>query len=247
MSGWQQRQFRSASYGFLVSICLVIGVGAWLSPAQAQINQATVTEVLDGNQVFIQGRQARINSVAGTGQQISTGDSRAGLRFDNGAAGRLRPNTSLIIGQCIQIQQGGIIASGPTNACAGSVRAVTRGTTFLMEVKEEGNISCTVLEGKVAMRAIGNPDATENPPQNLLEQQELILEQGNTISISKDGEIGKPKAITTEEIVTILNGPLFSEFVQQLPGGGNLLRALQELFPGVALPNLRIPPVRGLF
>ena len=52
----QSRQFRQIIYGFLISLCLVLGVGAWLNPAQAQINQATVTEVLDGNQVFIQGR-----------------------------------------------------------------------------------------------------------------------------------------------------------------------------------------------
>jgi len=235
MHRWQKQRLRLLLSGFLLSFCLII-LGAWLHPAQAQINQATVTEVLDGNQVFIQGRQARVNSTAGSGQQVSTGSSRAGLRFNNGAAGRLRPNTSLVIGQCIQIQQGGIVASGPTNACAGSVRAATRGTTFLMEVDEDGTYGCKVLEGSVAMTSI-DPQY----PDQSTHQPEFILEEGKKVSISKEGEIGQPEAITLEDIQSILTGSFFSGFTDQLPGGGNLQRALQELFPGIPLPNLGLP------
>ncbi len=236
MHRWQKQRFRRVLFGFLLSFCLFMTLGAWLHPAQAQINQATVTEVLDGNQVFIQGRPARVNSTAGMGQQVSTGSSRAGLRFNNGAAGRLRPNTSLVIGQCIQIQQGGIIASGPTNACAGSVRAATRGTTFLMEVQEDGTYGCKVLEGSVAM----TPIDPQNPDQ-FSHESEFILEEGKKISISKEGEIGQPEAITIEDIQSILSGSFFSGFTEQLPGGGNLQRALQQLFPGIPLPNLGLP------
>lgn len=257
MRRWQSKQFRQIVYGFLISLCLVLGVGAWLNPAQAQINQAIVTEVLDGDQVFIQGRQARANSVAGAGQQVSTGSSRAGLRFNNGAEGRLRPNTSLVIGQCVQIQQGGIIASGPTNACAGSVRAATRGTTFIMELEEDGSYGCKVLEGSVAMTSIDdansppNPTSTPNSTPSLTpslirsdtEPKELILEQGKKVSISKEGKIGKPESITAEEILAILNGALFSGYTRQLPGSGNLQRAIQQLFPGIPLPNLGLPSI----
>ena len=261
MYRWQSKQFRQIIYGFLISLCLVLGIGAWLNPAQAQINQATVTEVLDGNQVFIQGRQVSVNSVAGAGQQVSTGASRAGLRFNNGAEGRLRPNTSLVIGQCVQIQQGGIVASGPTNACAGSVRAATRGTTFIMEVEEDGSYGCKVLEGSVAMTSIDNANSTPNPestpnPKSIpyptatpsptpseSSQREFILEQGKKVSISKEGKIGEPEAITVEEILAILNGSLFSGYTRQLPGAGNLQRAIQQLFPGVPLPNLGLPSV----
>ncbi len=268
MRRWQSKQFRQIVYGFLISLCLVLGVGAWLNPAQAQINQATVTEILDGDQVFIQGRQARVNSVAGAGQQVSTGSSRAGLRFNNGAEGRLRPNTSLVIGQCVQIQQGGIIASGPTNACAGSVRAATRGTTFIMELEEDGSYGCKVLEGSVAMTSIDDANSTPSPTstpsqtstpnprpspsssptlrliRSDAEPEELILEQGKKVSISKEGKIGKPESITAEEILAILNGSLFSGYTRQLPGGGNLQRAIQQLFPGIPLPNLGLPSIR---
>jgi hypothetical protein len=255
MHRWQSKQFRQIIYGFLISLCLVLGVGAWLNPAQAQISQATVTEVLDGDQVFIQGSKVRVNSVAGAGQQVSTGASRAGLRFNNGAEGRLRPNTSLIIGQCVQIQQGGIVASGPTNACAGSVRAATRGTTFIMELEEDGTYGCKVLEGSVAMTSIEDPSSTPdpestpnltstpNPTPSASPQEEIILEQGKKVSISKEGRIGKPESITAEEILAILNGSLFSGYTRQLPGGGNLQRAVQQLFPGIPLPNLGLPSI----
>ena len=71
----------------------------------------------------------------------------------------------------------------------------------------------------------------------------MILEEGKKVSISKEGEIGKVESITAEEILAILNGSLFSGFSQQLPGGGNLQRAIQQLFPGVPLPNLGLPSI----
>lgn len=228
MHGWKQKQIRQVVYIFLVSIYLVLAVGVWLHPAQLHINQATVTEILDGNQVFIQGRRVQIDSIARSGEQIITGASRVGLRFNNGAAGRLRPNTSLVIGQCVQIQKGGIIASGPINGCASSVRATTRGTTFIMGW-EAGKYGCKVLEGSIAMTPI---DKT-NPSQ----YQELIVEQGKKVSITKKGEISQPEAITKEEILAILNGSFFSGFTQQLPGSRDLQRVLQELFPGIPLPT----------
>lgn len=245
MYRWQQKQFRQVVYGFILSFCLFIGIGAWLSPAQAQISQATVTEVLDGNQVFIQGRQASVNSVAGAGQQVSTGSSRAGLQFNNGAAGRLRPNTSLVIGQCIQIQQGGIVASGPTNACAGSVRAATRGTTFVMEAEGDGSYGCKVLEGSVVVTPISEADPKRATKTDDLAQPstELILKQGEKVTISGDGQIGQIQSIGVEEILEILNGSFFAGYTQKLPGGGNLQRALQEQFPGIPLPNLGLPSI----
>jgi hypothetical protein len=236
MYKWQQGHFRQIIYGFLIGLCLVM-MGVVLSPAQAQISQATVTEILDGNQVFIQGRQANINNIAGAGQQVSTRISRAGLRFNNGAAGRLRSNTSLIIGQCIQIQQGGIVASGPANACIGSVRVATRGTTFVAELDAENNYNLQVLEGSIAV------SPTNNPAQN---PADLMIRQGEKISITNNGQIGTVAMITVDDILTIINN-YFTGFVQQLPGSINLQKALEELFPGVPLPNLRPNPVRGLF
>jgi hypothetical protein len=242
---WQQFQkfrqfwqFRRIIY-FLVSFSAVIILGMGLSPAQAQINQATVTEVLDGNQVFIQGRQARINSTAGAGQQVSTGSSRAGLRFNNGAAGRLRSNTSLVIGQCIQVQQGGIIASGPTNACLGSIRVATRGTTFLTELGTDDVYAMKVLEGSVGLVPIENLSSPV---------PEIFVNQGQKVSITKDGRISNPELITAVEAQEIVNSDYFNGFAQPLPGISNLRRSLQEQYPNISLPpSLRSTPVRGLW
>lgn len=234
----QFRLLRRIIY-FLVSFSIVVILSMGLSPAQAQISQATVTEVLDGNQVFIQGRQARISSTAGAGQQVSTGSSRAGLRFNNGAAGRLRSNTSLVIGQCIQVQQGGIIASGPTNACIGSIRVATRGTTFFTELGTDDIYAMKVLEGSVGLVPIEN---TSSPVP------EIFVRQGQKVSVTKDGHIGTPELITAVEAQEIVNGDYFTGFVQPLPGVSNLQRSLQEEFPGIVLPpSLRPTPVRGLW
>ncbi len=218
---------RSQQYLFLFVISAVISlVVAIAQPATAQITQATVTEILDGNQVFIQGQQAAVNQVASQGQQVRTGSSRAGLRFSNGAAGRMRPNTSLVIGQCIQLQQGAIIANGPTNACAGSVRAATRGTTFIMEVEGE-KYKCLVLEGSLAMTATNS-------------DKEVIIEEGKQVEVEKS-QIGEVRSISPEEILEILNGSLFQGFTRELPGIGNLRQSLQRLYPNIQLPNLGIP------
>jgi hypothetical protein len=205
-------------------ISLVVAIA---QPATAQITQATVTEILDGNQVFVQGQQATVNQVAGQGQQVRTGSSRAGLRFSNGAAGRMRPNTSLVIGQCIQLQEGAIIANGPTNACAGSVRAATRGTTFIMEVEGEEKYKCQVLEGSLAMTTASS-------------DKEVIVEEGKQVEVEKN-QIGEVRSISPEEILAILNGSLFRGFTRELPGIGNLRQSLQRLYPNIQLPNLGIP------
>ncbi len=246
MYKWPQGKFRQIIYGFLIGIFLVMA-GVGIHPAQAQISQATVTEILDGNEVFIQGRQARVNNVAGAGQQVSTRVSRAGLRFNNGAAGRLRSNTSLIVGQCIQVQQGGIMASGPANACIGSVRVATRGTTFVAELGTDNSYDLKVLEGSIVVTPptlsnLDNPttmDGASKPP-------DLIIRQGEKISIAENGQVSPLARITADELLTILNNYFFG-FTQQLPGSSNLQTALEELFPGVPLPNLRPAPVRGLF
>lgn len=50
---------------------------------------ATVQEILDGNQLYIDQKQARVNARASAPQVVSTRDSRGQLTFSGGAAGRL--------------------------------------------------------------------------------------------------------------------------------------------------------------
>ncbi len=237
MYRWQHKQFRQIVYVFIVSFCLFVFLGVWLNPVQADdITQATVTEILDGNEVFIDNNMVPVNEVAKSGQQVRTGNSRAGLEFNNGAAGRLGPNTSLVIGECITIDRGSILASGPTNACTGSVRAATQGTTFVMELDKNKTYGCKVLEGSVEITNIPKDNKVKSDSSSE-SPTKLILEQGKKVSISEDGQIGKPQSITLEEIKTILEGSFFSGYSRKLPGADKLQQSLQKLFPGISLPN----------
>lgn len=58
------------------------------SPAPAA-ESATIEEILDGNQLFINQRQARVKARAAAPEVISTRDSRGQLAFSGGAAGRI--------------------------------------------------------------------------------------------------------------------------------------------------------------
>jgi hypothetical protein len=82
----QHRQKRLAF--FFAGLCIFALAAPQLAPASAQSTQATVQEILDGNQVFIQNRQASLNDVAKQQQQVRTGNSRTALLFNSPYADR---------------------------------------------------------------------------------------------------------------------------------------------------------------
>lgn len=128
--------------------------------AQGQsISAATVTEVLDSNQVYIQNRAAQVNSVAQQRQQVRTRDARASLRFNTGAVARLAHNSSLVIGQCAQINRGTLLVNGNLNGCSTSTVAGVRGTIYTIEVTETGETIIQVFEGEVVVAR--NPEPIE--------------------------------------------------------------------------------------
>ncbi|MFN7858341.1 MAG: hypothetical protein ACK5P2_01210, partial [Pseudanabaena sp.] len=94
---------------FLIGICIFALAAPQLAPVSAQSTQATVQEILDGNQVFIQNQQAYVNDVARANQQVRTGNSRTALLFNTGAVARLSANSVLSIGQCAQLSRGTIL------------------------------------------------------------------------------------------------------------------------------------------
>ncbi|MFQ4138246.1 hypothetical protein PGN35_018200 [Nodosilinea sp. PGN35] len=127
--------------------------------AQAQsISAATVTEILDSNQVYIQNRTAQVNSVAQQRQQIRTGTARTSLRFNTGAVARLSHNSSLVVGQCAQINRGTLLVNGTLNGCSTSTVAGVRGTIYTIEVTESGETIIQVFEGEVVVGRNANPE-----------------------------------------------------------------------------------------
>lgn len=127
--------------------------------AQGQsISAATVTEILDSNQVYIQNRAAQVNSVAQQRQQVRTRDARASLRFNTGAVARLAHNSSLVIGQCAQLNRGTLLVNGNLNGCSTSTVAGVRGTIYTIEVTETGETIIQVFEGEVVVERHTNPE-----------------------------------------------------------------------------------------
>jgi len=192
---------------FLVGLCLVLALGLYRLPSVAQqVTQATLIEVLDSDQVFIQNSKARKGSVARSGQQVRTGQARAGLRFNNNAVLRLGKNSSLIVGsQCVRLQGGRVVVAG-ARGCVGSVVAVTRGTIYALEKDEAGQGQIKVLEGEVE---VSNLDNAEVEP--------VVLSQGQKVGVSLRGVLSAIAQITQAELEEILSGELFEGFQVPLP------------------------------
>ncbi|WOB43156.1 hypothetical protein HNI00_08290 [Thermoleptolyngbya oregonensis NK1-22] len=165
--GLRRRFVSSLLIGFWV--VLVIGTVAQVSEAQTSVTRGTITEVLDGNQVFIQNRQARVNDVANRGQQVRTGRARAQVNFNTGAVARLSNNSVLTVGQCAQLQRGVLLVNGAVNGCTSSVTAGVRGTTYILEVDDDGREEIKVLEGEVV---VTKNEAGFIEPSSLMERLE---------------------------------------------------------------------------
>jgi hypothetical protein len=140
---------------FFASLCIFALAFPQLAPVSAQATQATVKEILDGNQVFIQNgqstRRAAVNDVAGQPQIVRTGNSRTALLFNTGAVARLSANSLLKIGQCANLRRGTILINGAMNACSAGITTGVRGTTYLLEIDDSGLQKVTVLEGEVVV------------------------------------------------------------------------------------------------
>lgn len=136
---------------FVCALCVVLAARSPIMAQTPAINQAKITQVLDGSQVFIQNRQAKVNDAASKGQRVRTGAARAQLTFNTGAIGRLAHNSILTVGQCARLRQGTLLVNGAMNGCTSSVVAGVRGTTYVLEATEAGETAVKVLEGEVTV------------------------------------------------------------------------------------------------
>lgn len=212
---------------FICGLCLVLAFGWQHTPAMAQITQARIAEILDGNQVYIQNQPARVNSVAGVGKTVSTKQSRANLLFNNNAGVRLGQNSALTVGsQCVQLRGGRTIVSG-TRGCVGSVTAVTRGTVYVMEMDEKGQAQIKLLEGEIELTNEQNPNI-----------EPVLLSPGEKIDIAANGILGTILELSQAEVEDILNGNLFEGFQEELPGMDKLREVLKQKFPNISLPGI---------
>ncbi len=219
----------------LLAAIVTIGVHSFPATAQSQpITQATITEILQGNQVYIQNRLARVRDLARSGEQVRTGQARASLRFNTGAIGRLGNNAVLTIGrQCFQLQQGQILVNGAANGCTRSSIAGVRGTMYVLEVDDRQQEFFTVLEGQVSLT---QRTPSLFPPGQPSVSTPVVLNPGQRVSISDRGVVGTVQTLTRSEFDQVLGSRLFQDFQDPLPGVDKLRQSYQQLYPGVPFP-----------
>jgi len=192
-------------YLSLISLGVMVAI-----PAHAQqITQATIVEILDGDQVYIQDRKVREQAVAKLGEQVRTQQARAGLRFNIGAGIRLGRNSSVVVGGgCIRLNRGTVLVAGATagnRGCLRSVVAATRGTVYIMELEDSGQGRITVLEGAIE---VSNPERPEI--------QQMALAAGQAVDTAISGDVS-PAFQVPQDQLNKLAAPLLEGFQQSLP------------------------------
>lgn len=130
----------------VLGACLL---GSSVTPSRAAtFEQATIRRVVEGNQVFIDGRNAKVNDVARSGQQLRTGNARAELLFDRRATAFMGKSSVITLGNtCFRLSNGSVLVSGPQKACLGSKVLGVRGTTYALSRSSDGSYDLFVLEG----------------------------------------------------------------------------------------------------
>lgn len=203
--------------------------GADRAPARAA-ETATVQEILDGNQLYIDQQQAKVNARASAPQLMITKDSRGQLLFSGGAAGRLNRFSLLKLGSsCFLMEKGQILASGKQNGCTRSARMSVRGTNYLVDVQDDGTSELSVLEGSVEVETPKEGEPTGQPATTVEASQKLkTLPVGVILTLLK---------LSSGDYTRILGGPLFSGYSSEPPGFGALESYIRSQVPGVSLPS----------
>ena len=214
------------------SSCLTISlVGA--TPVIANAQKATIEEILDGDELFIDHQKASVEETAKSPQVISTGLSRGQIGFSGGAVGRINRQSLVKLGSsCFLLNKGQILISGRQDGCTASSRLSVRGTNYVLKVSDDGSTDLAVLEGSV--------EVTDNSG----EQEAVIVEAGQRLQLSPAGVVIGLLQLAAGDYQRILDGPLFSGYTAALPGLGDLRRYLNLNVPGLRIPNVPGSPIR---
>ena len=214
---------------------LVLLLAAGASAPAWSAESATVQEILDGKELYIDQKQAAVKERASAPQTLSTKNSRGQLAFSGGAAGRINRFSLLRLGSsCFLMEKGQILVSGKQNGCTRSARLSVRGTNYLIEVQHDGTAELSVLEGAVEVEPLKDGEPTGQPP--------TTVEAGQKVKLSAEGVILTLLQLTAGDYSGILGGPLFSGFSSPLPGFAALESYIRSSVPGVSLPGVPSVP-----
>ena len=231
MSPIQRNSLRfKVVWRIILQVAFSVAIVLYPLEALSQIERAIVREILNGEGVFIDDIPAKIDDVATFQQEVSTEESLVGLEFNNGAAGRLASYSSAIVGQCIEVRRGLLLASGPANGCTTTFEVGVQGTFYLLEVDDRGESQIKVLNGVVNILSLSS-DADGAP-------QPITLREGERIAIDPAGVLGQIFPLSREEVEELLQDSLFRDFETELPGMKELQVSLERLYPGIPLPPL---------
>jgi hypothetical protein len=218
----------------LGSVAGLGGATVQAQPVPTPASSAVVQEILDGNELYIDQRQARVRQRAAAPEAISTRNSRGQLLFQSGAVGRINRLSRLQLGaSCFQLDRGQILVSGPQAGCTRSARMSVRGTNYLLEIDERGAAELSVLEGVVEVTPLldGEPD-----PQARV----VSVQAGQRLRLSAEGAVITLLQLAAGDYRRILNGPLFEGFRLPLPAMAALDSYLRINVPGVSIPGLPV-------
>jgi hypothetical protein len=200
----------------------------WAAPAGGgSAAAAVVEEILDGNQLYIDGRRARRRDRAQSPQQVRTEASRGQLRFDSGASGRLNRFSQIRLGStCFLLNSGEVLISGRQSGCTRSARLSVRGTNYVMALTATGEADVKVLEGELEVERLTDAQAAA-PSARLLAGQKARL--------SAAGLVRSVTSLTAAEVAELLAGPLFQDFRTPLADQAGLQESLRRLYPQLSL------------
>ncbi len=230
-----------------IGMSIVTAIAFTSIPSLAQINIAILLEILgDENEVFIEDQVAQESDDAALGEEVRTEQARAQLSFNNGAAGRIDENSSIVVGQCIEVEQGAIVASGPANGCLSDFAVGVEGTIYLMQVDQDNIGQINILEGQVQLR---RQDNLENPDPLIIEAGQKAT--GLVQDLALEDVVIEP--LTKEEYEAIITGSLFRDYQDQLPDEDKINQVCERLYGDCLAVGSEPPeagtetPIRGLW
>jgi hypothetical protein len=192
-------------------------------------SKATVREILDRQELFINRRRAKVKDTAQQPESLKTLKCRAQLAFADGAGGRMIKESTIRLGDCLFISQGSVLVSGPMCACSQSVKVCSANTNYIFEVIDGGDAAVTSLEGTLDVQFL----ESDLPPSG----PGMVVNSGQRLRVYQDQGFTTIINLTADNYARIIEGPFFKGFRERLPNQGALEDYLNEHVPGVSLPK----------
>lgn len=198
-------------------------------------------EILDGNELFIDRKQARVNQLAYRPEVITTGNSRGSLALSNGAQARISKNSQLrLAADCARLQKGQMLVSGKQDTCVGSIRMSVRGTHYVVEVLDDETTQVAVLDGMMTF----SPSLGESGKPSVVP----LAANREVLRFAADGQLESRRCLVSSDYRRYFGSDLLQGFFFPLPKVQALTSMLLGSVPGadLLLGLLRTGGNRGL-